>query len=226
MMLFTMKELALKFSNYHGELDFSLPIETVCTDSRVKMNNSLFIPIIGDNFDGHDFIQQAIHNGAIAAFWDKEIDLPSSIPTYFPIFYVSDTTIALQELASFYRDKVDPIVIGITGSNGKTTTKDIVASVMSTTYETHYTKGNLNNHIGLPLTILSMSRATEVLVLEMGMNDFGEIDLLSKIAKPDYAIITNIGESHIEFLGTREGITQAKLEVLNGMKNNGMLIID
>src|SRR5699024_2347147 len=122
----------------------------------------------------------------------------------FPVFYVNDTLAALQELALQYRNEINPIVVGITGSNGKTTTKDLVASIVQTTYQTHFTDGNFNNHIGLPLTILGMPRTTEVLILEMGMSDRKEIERLAEIAKPDYAIITNIGESHIEFLGSRQ----------------------
>src|SRR5699024_8098238 len=125
-----------------------------------------------------------------------------------------------------YRNEINPIVIGITGSNGKTTTKDIVASVVKTTYKTHYTKGNLNNHIGLPLTILSMERDTEVIVLEMGMSHAGEIGNMAESAMPDCGIITNIGESHIEYLGSRQGIANAKLEILKGTDEKAPLIID
>ncbi|WP_085992474.1 UDP-N-acetylmuramoyl-tripeptide--D-alanyl-D-alanine ligase [Oceanobacillus senegalensis] len=225
-MLFTVKWISDIFTNGQGNLKEPINIKEVITDSRVNTSHSLFVPIVGDNFDGHQFLPQAIDNGAVCALWQKDRELPESIPSHFPIFFVEDTLIALQELASTYRDKINPTVIGITGSNGKTTTKDLVASMVSSIYQTHYTKGNFNNHIGLPLTILSMSPNTDVLVLEMGMSDFGEIDLLSQIAKPDYAIITNIGESHIEFLGSREGIAKAKLEILNGLKENGSVIID
>ncbi len=142
------------------------------------------------------------------------------------LFLVDDTLEALQKLAKAHREAIDPIVVGITGSNGKTTTKDIVTSVLKEKYEVLATKGNLNNHIGLPLTVLSMQSSCEVLVLEMGMSNFGEIELLSHIAQPDYAIITNIGESHIEFLGSREGIAKAKSEITAGLAEDGVLIID
>src|SRR5699024_1235287 len=188
-----------------------IEIETVVTDSRLKVKQSLFVPLIGDQFDGHQFVEGALNNGAVAILWQEDRELPPSVPKQVPVFFVKNTLDALQQLASLYRNKVDPIVVGITGSNGKTTTKDIVSSVVKTTYKTHFTQGNLNNHIGLPLTILGMPNDAEVLILEMGMNHFNEIDLLSKIARPDYAIITNIGESHIEHLGSREGITKAKL---------------
>lgn len=203
-----------------------IQIENVMTDSRKKVSNGLFIPIIGERFDGHDFIDQAIAHGAIAALWDKTVPVPTSIPNSFILYFVNDTTDALQKLALHYRNFVNPTVIGITGSNGKTTTKDIVASLLQKTYTTHYTKGNFNNHIGLPLTILEMDPNTDMLVVEMGMNAFNEISLLSQIARPDYAIITNIGESHIENLGSREGIAKAKLEITEGLSNQGVLIID
>src|SRR5699024_9929022 len=148
------------------------------------------------------------------------------VPESFVFFFVKDTTNGLQQLAKEYRDKVNPIVVGITGSNGKTTTKDLVKAVVQTTKKTHATEGNFNNHIGLPLTILQMKKDTEVLVLEMGMNHFGEIDVLTKIAQPNYAIITNIGESHIEHLGSRSGISRAKLEIKNGLQSDGYLLVD
>lgn len=225
-MLFNTKWLSSIFKNYQGKVDQSTYIEEINTDSRKIMNHALFIPIVGENFDGHDYIAQAIQNGAIALLCNKDTELPSSLPTEIIVFWVEDTLSALQTLAKRYRKEINPIVIGITGSNGKTTTKDLVTSVVKTTYNVHSTQGNFNNHIGLPLTILAMPRDTEVLVLEMGMSDFGEIEELSMIAKPDYGIITNIGESHIEYLGSRKGIAEAKLEILRGMDDEGFLIID
>ncbi|WP_164669096.1 UDP-N-acetylmuramoyl-tripeptide--D-alanyl-D-alanine ligase [Virgibacillus doumboii] len=225
-MLFTTEWLTTIFTDYKGAASDSIGIHEVATDSRKKTDRSLFVPISGDKFDGHDFMKQAFDRGAVAALWDREIPLPDFLPADFPVFLVEDTLKALQELAGFYRDKVNPVVIGITGSNGKTTTKDIVAAVVKTTFNTHYTEGNFNNHIGMPLTILSMPRNTDVLVVEMGMNHAGEIETLSSIARPEIAIITNIGESHIEYLGSRKGIAQAKLEIVKGMKEEGPLIID
>lgn len=225
-MLFTTKWLA-DVVFYHQSISFDgTAINTVTTDSRQKTDNALFIPLQGDTFDGHDYVKQAVDNGAVAVFWDENYQIPSFLPEEFPVFLVNDTLAALQKLAAAYRNKIDPTVIAITGSNGKTTTKDIVAAVVNSTYRIHYTKGNFNNHIGVPLTILSMPSETEVLVLEMGMNHFGEIEQLSNIAKPNHAIITNIGESHIEFLGSREGIAKAKLEIVYGLNKEGNLIID
>lgn len=224
-MLFTTKWLADFFTNFRGNINASEILE-VNTDSRKEMSQSLFIPLVGEKFDGHEFVLQAIENGAVALVWEEKRVIPSPVPDDFPIFLVNDTLTALQQLSAHYRNEVNPIVVGITGSNGKTTTKDLTASVVQSTYKTHYTKGNFNNHIGLPLTILSMPKETEVLILEMGMSNFGEIELLSKLARPDYAIITNIGESHIEFLGSREGIAKAKMEIVSGLKENGEVIID
>ncbi|MEN1966972.1 UDP-N-acetylmuramoyl-tripeptide--D-alanyl-D-alanine ligase [Lentibacillus sp. N15] len=225
-MIFTTEWLSTLFTNSNEELITPISINSVITDSRQAMDNALFVPLIGETFDGHNYVKQAFENGAVAAIWDKQYEAPSFLPTDFPIFVVEDTLAALQTLAAAYREKVNPTVIAITGSNGKTTTKDIVAAVMKSTFRTHYTKGNFNNHIGVPLTILSMPPETQMLVLEMGMNHFGEIELLSKLAKPDYAIITNIGESHIEYLGSRAGIAKAKLEITQGLNKDGYLIID
>ncbi|WP_373895934.1 UDP-N-acetylmuramoyl-tripeptide--D-alanyl-D-alanine ligase [Virgibacillus sp. CBA3643] len=224
-MLFTTEWLSKHFTDFSGNVE-SIAIEEVFTDSRVKATDALFVPIVGENFDAHDYMKQAFENGAAAVLWNREKRLPEFLPTDFPVFFVDNTVEALQQLAAYYRSEIDPTVIGITGSNGKTTTKDLVAGMVKMVYQTHYTDGNYNNHIGLPLTILSMPRDTEVLVLEMGMSDFGEIDLLSRIARPDHVIITNIGESHIEYLGSREGIAEAKLEITNGMKEDGLIIID
>ncbi|HLS08724.1 UDP-N-acetylmuramoyl-tripeptide--D-alanyl-D-alanine ligase [Lentibacillus sp.] len=226
MMLFTTDWLTSLFTDFRGAAKSSIEINEITTDSRKKTNQSLFIPLVGENFNGHDFMKDALEQGAAAALWHKKKDLPGFLPADFPVFFVEDTLSALQELASAYREKVNPTVIAVTGSNGKTTTKDIIASVVGSSFKTHHTKGNLNNHIGVPLTILSMSSDTQALVVEMGMNHFGEIEALTKIAQPDYAVITNIGESHIEYLGSREGIAKAKLEITKGMTKNGYLIID
>src|SRR5690625_4483197 len=136
-MIFTTKWLTTIFPVYQGDIQPNLVIDEVITDSRVKTSNSLFIPLIGENFDGHDHVRQAIDQGAKALIWDKRKQLPTSISNDFPVFYVNDTLEALQDLAMNYRNEVNPIVVGITGSNGKTTTKDLVASVVQTTYKKH-----------------------------------------------------------------------------------------
>ncbi|WP_299092632.1 UDP-N-acetylmuramoyl-tripeptide--D-alanyl-D-alanine ligase [uncultured Metabacillus sp.] len=196
-------------------------INGVTTDSRQVEKGNLFFPLIGETFNGHKFVDKAIENGAAAVIWDEKESNP---PETIPVIFVTDTLKALQDLAEAYLQQVKPKVVGITGSNGKTTTKDMVSSVLETTYKVHKTKGNFNNHIGLPLTVLSMAEDTEIAVLEMGMSGKGEIELLSKIAKPDAAIITNIGEAHLLDLGSREGIAEAKLEIVNGLKQDGLLI--
>jgi UDP-N-acetylmuramoyl-tripeptide--D-alanyl-D-alanine ligase len=213
-------------SQYSGSFNNDMMIKDVFIDSRSYVKNSLFIPIIGDRFDAHDFLLEAIEKGAIATLWDQNKPLPNELDLQFPVFFVQDTLKALESLSKKYLEEVSPKVIGVTGSNGKTSTKDLLESVLATTFKTHKTAGNYNNHIGLPLTILAMPNDCQVVILEMGMNNFGEIVFLSLLAQPDIAIITNIGESHIEQLGSREGITKAKLEILDGLKSNGVLIID
>lgn len=225
-MLFTCDFLKQNFSNSYGKLKSNMEIKRVMTDSRQFSADSLFIPIAGERFDGHQFLAQAIENGAIAVLWDEKHPIPEAYLEQVSFFIVEDTLRAMQQLAQAYRQFVSPLVIGITGSNGKTTTKDLVYATLHQAYRSHATEGNFNNEIGLPLTILSMPRNTEVLILEMGMNHFHEIERLSKLSEPDYAIITNIGESHIEYLGSREGIAKAKLEIKTGLKESGHLLID
>ncbi|QQP70508.1 UDP-N-acetylmuramoyl-tripeptide--D-alanyl-D-alanine ligase [Carnobacterium sp. CS13] len=195
-------------------------ISAVGFDTRKLFSGSLFVPLIGDN-DGHAFIEKAIENGAKAAFWSRPLD---EAPTEIPVIQVEDTLKALQALANYYLKKIHPKVIGITGSNGKTTTKDMTEAVVSSAYRVHKTQGNFNNHIGLPMTILEMPEDTEVIILEMGMNHANEIRVLSDLAEPDIAIITMIGESHIEYLGSRAGIADAKMEIISGLKPDGVLI--
>lgn len=199
----------------------SIHITGVTTDSRQVGKDSLFIPLVGDVYNGHEFGEKAVKDGAAAVIWQKSEKNP---PKGVPVIFVEDTLKALQALAKSYIHQLQVKVVGITGSNGKTTTKDMVASLLETTYKVHKTKGNFNNHIGLPLTVLSMSEDTEVAVLEMGMSGKGEIELLSHIANPDVAVITNIGESHLLDLGSREGIAEAKLEITKGLKKDGLFI--
>lgn len=191
----------------------------VSFDTRTIKENNVFVPMVADR-NGHEFIQSAIDNGASVAFWSDPIE---TAPQSIAIIEVTDTLVAFQQFAQAYLKKIKPKVVAITGSNGKTTTKDMVAAVASSTFKTHKTVGNFNNHIGLPLTILEMGEDTEVIVLEMGMSGRDEISLLSKIAKPDISVITMIGESHIEFLGSREGIADAKFEIIDGMQGGTLI---
>ncbi|EAE8346643.1 UDP-N-acetylmuramoyl-tripeptide--D-alanyl-D-alanine ligase [Listeria monocytogenes] len=213
--------VAMLDSSIHVDAFRDVVITGVCFDTRQIKSGDLFVPFVGDLRDGHEFVSQARERGAVATFWQRDVPNP---PTDFPVILVEDTLLALQELAAKYIQQVKPKVIAITGSNGKTTTKDIMAAIVETTYKVHYTGGNFNNHIGLPYTILTMPEDTEVAVLEMGMNHRHEIEVLSKIAKPDIAIITNIGEAHIEYLGSREEIAKAKLEITADLNPSGILI--
>ncbi|WP_042159807.1 UDP-N-acetylmuramoyl-tripeptide--D-alanyl-D-alanine ligase [Paenibacillus gorillae] len=203
--------------------DADVRIEGVGTDSRRVQAGQLFIPLVGDNFDGHEFVEQALKDGAAAAMWQSGREVPEALADA-PLLKVRDTLKALQQLASSYREELYVRVIGITGSNGKTTTKDMVAAALGTSYRVHKTEGNLNNHIGLPLTVLQLDEDTDCAVLEMGMSGFGEIDLLTNIARPDIAIITNIGDAHLLQLGSREGIAKAKLEIVQGLQSRGLLL--
>lgn len=201
MISLTIKEIAAAVGALNDTSMWSdQEIISVDFDTRKLVKESLFVPLIGNN-DGHQFILKAIENGARASLWSKSLkDLPFEVAADFPVIQVEDTLKALQDLAKFYLTKVNPKVVGITGSNGKTTTKDMTDAVLSSQYRVHKTQGNFNNHIGLPITILEMPIDTEVVILEMGMNHAGEIKVLSDLAEPDVAIITMIGESHIEFL--------------------------
>jgi UDP-N-acetylmuramoyl-tripeptide--D-alanyl-D-alanine ligase len=205
-----------------GDLNDSLHFQGVSTDTRTLQPGNLFIPLdIGNRYDGHLFVRDALAKGAVAALWQK--DRPDA-PTNVPIIYVEDTLVSLQELARAYRQELSVRVIGITGSNGKTTIKDMVASILATTYKVHKTLGNLNGEIGLPQMILQLDEDTEIAVLEMGMRARGEIEFLTKLAAPDVVIISNIGESHLQLLGSREEIAKAKLEILAGLSENGLFI--
>ena len=196
-------------------------IAGVSIDSRKVTTDNLFVPLRGEKVDGHRYVEKVRDQGAAASLWQKDVPNP---PKNIPIIIVENTEVALQELARAYRQQLNVRVIGVTGSNGKTTTKDMTAALLATTYKVHKTSGNFNNHLGLPLTILSMDEDTDVAVLEMGMSSRGEIEFLSKLARPDLAIITNIGESHLLDLGSREEIANAKLEIIEGLAGGGTLI--
>ncbi|NLM10194.1 MAG: UDP-N-acetylmuramoyl-tripeptide--D-alanyl-D-alanine ligase [Clostridiaceae bacterium] len=200
----------------------SVTVDKVSTDTRTLVEGSLFVAIRGENFDGHKFIDEAFKKGAAVVISEEEYPADGGSA----VIVVEDTVKALGELAKNYIKAFDIPVIGITGSVGKTTTKEMIAQVLSTQYNVHKTMGNFNNHIGLPLSVLNLNRNHTVAVFEMGMNALGEIDYLSKIIRPDIGIITNIGISHIEKLGSRQNILRAKLEIINGMKENGVLILN
>ena len=191
-------------------------------NSKDINKDDVFVGIKGETIDGSKFYLDALEKGAKGVIINKGYCIEKVEDKF--IIEVDDTTKALQQIAAYKRDNINIPVIGITGSVGKTSTKDMISSVLSTKYKVCKTKGNLNNHLGVPLTILSL-KDEEVLVVEMGMNHLGEISVLSKIARPDISVITNVGTAHIGNLGSRENILKAKLEILDGM-NNGKLIIN
>ncbi len=217
----TLAEIAAMVNGSMNERFKDILVSGVTNDTRKIEDGNLFVPLQGEHSNGHHHVETAFEQGASASFW--EIDAPNP-PQNRALIYVKDSLKALQQLSKAYLQELNAKVIGITGSNGKTTTKDMTASIMKTKYRVHKTNGNYNNHIGLPLTILSAPEDTEVLILEMGMSSRGEIALLSAIGQPDIAIITNIGESHLLDLGSREGIADAKMEIVEGLKKNGTLI--
>lgn len=205
------------------EVDLSMTVERVDTDSRNIHEGSLFIPLQGERFDGHAFINDALESGAAGCLFVR--DRSSYLPGKFYI-KVSNTQRALRDLALWYKSRFDIPFIGITGSVGKTTTKDMVAAVLGEHFKVLKTEGNLNNELGLPMTLLRLNRTHEICVLEMGMNHFGEIEFLSNIVEPDVSVITNVGDSHIEFLGSRENILKAKCEIFSHMKKDGLAVLN
>lgn len=193
----------------------------VTIDSRTVEENMLYIPLIGARADGHSFIDSVIEKKAAAVLWQKD---HKDIPEGIPCILVEDTQKALQQLAKAYLETLNCKIIGITGSNGKTSCKDMMYSVFSKEKKTQKTQGNRNNEIGLPLTILDFDEDIEVAVLEMGMENWGEIEFLTSIARPDIAVITTIGSAHKENLGGKLQIAQAKLEILQNMNPKGLFL--
>ena len=186
-------------------------------DSRLIGPGDLFVPLKGAR-DGHDFIETAFENGAVATLSEKEVE-------GHPYLLVDDVLAAFQKLAQYVLEKSQVDVLAVTGSNGKTTTKDMLAQLLSTTYKTYKTQGNYNNEIGLPYTVLHMPEGTEKLVLEMGQDHLGDIHLLSEIAHPKAAIVTLIGEAHLEFFKDRTEIAKGKLQIADGMPAGGLLLV-
>lgn len=207
-----------------GEANFDIEDKSIAgaeIDSRRVEDNMLFVPIIGERVDGHTFFDDKMKERGIVSLWNKDHEEPTK---GLPVIFVEDTLKAMQKLASFYIKMVDPIVVAITGSNGKTSVKEILFTVLDSKYKVFKTEGNFNTDIGLPVSLLNMSEDTEVAVLEMGIDHFGDMDLLSSIANPNISIVTNIGEAHLDDLLTREGIAKAKLEFIPHMKANSVII--
>ena len=197
-------------------------VHGISTDTRSIQPDSLFVPLVGERFDGHDFAVRAAEAGAAAALWAAGHPVPDGLS--LPLIFVPDTLAALGRLAGAYQSELSAKVIGITGSNGKTGTKDYLAAMLGVKYKTGKTGGNLNNHIGVPLTLLSLDEDTEMAVVEMGTSDFGEIRYLAGLVRPDVAILTNVGEAHLDRLGTVENVAVAKLEMTEFIHKDGLLI--
>ena len=202
-------------------------VEKFCSDTRIIEKNDLFISLKSETADGITYIKEALENGAMGVI--TEYNIPEEIVNKYNnklILKVKNITDSIQKIAKYKRTLYDIPIVAVTGSVGKTSTKDIIASVVGKKYNVTKTKGNYNNHIGVPLTILSWNENTEAAVVEMGMNHFGEIELLTNIVKPTIAIITNIGTAHIGILGSRENILKAKMEILDGLTPNGCIILN
>jgi len=198
-------------------------IERVSTDSRTIRPNELFVALRGEKFDGHSYIREVAKSGAAGAIMSQDVrDLPSQ----FAVLRASDTLLAYQNLAANYRKTLRLKVLSITGSNGKTSTKDFAASILGRSYRVTKTEGNFNNHVGLPRTILEANREHDFGVWELGMNHPGEIAALARIASPDAAVITNIGVAHIEFMGSREAIAQEKGALAAAVEGGGFVVLN
>ena len=207
---------------YYGEPSKKdLEVTGVAIDSRNIEQGFLFVPIKGERVDGHNFIPQVMENGALCTLSEKELPDASH-----PYILVDSTVQALQDLARYYRSCLDIKVVGITGSVGKTSTKEMVASVLAQKYSVLKTAGNFNNEIGLPLTIFQIREEHEVAILEMGIDGFEQMHCLAKIARPDIGIITNIGCCHLEALGDRDGVLKAKTEMFDFMNDNPVILLN
>ena len=206
------------------EGDGKISIERISTDSRTIKKGELFVALRGENFDGHKFIEATAKAGAVGAIVD--LQWTGKAPAKFAIIRAEDTLLAYQNLAANYRKALSIRVLAITGSNGKTSTKDFAASVLGRKFRVTKTQGNFNNHVGLPRTILEATSNDEVAVWEIGMNHPGEVAPLAKIAAPNAAIITNIGVAHIEFMGTREAIAKEKGALAEAVAAEGVVVLN
>ena len=207
---------------YHGDAALSSrEASSVVIDSRKAERDSLFIAIKGARADGHDFIPQVMEKGALCSVSEQDLG-----ETPYPYIRVDSCQQALKDIAEHYRRSLDIKVVGISGSVGKTSTKEMIASVLSQKYNVLKTEGNFNNEIGLPLTVFNLREEHEIAVLEMGISGFGEMTRLAKIARPDICLLTNIGVAHLENLGSRDGILKAKTEMFTYMDPQGTIILN
>jgi len=210
---------ALGLIPQNAEADFAYT--RISTDSRKVESGDLFLALSGERFDGHDFLMDALARGAAGAVVSREVDTGES-PRLYP---VPDTLLALGKLARHRRKALDARVVGVTGSSGKTSTKDLLKEALQGSFRVHATQGNLNNRIGLPLTILAAPPETEALVLEMGTNEPGEIRALTEVAGPQIGIITTVSETHLEKLGSLDGVLEEKLDLFRGLPANGVAVV-
>ena len=211
----------------HGSLsagDANQRVSKISTDSRTLGPGDFFVPLRGENFDGHRFVEQAAERGALGAMVEES--WKGTTPKSFALIRVADTLIGYQTLAANYRKSLPLKVLAITGSNGKTSTKDFVAATLARKFRVTKTEGNFNNHVGLPQTMLAANSSDEIAVWEIGMNHPGEIAALAKLAAPDVAIITNVGVAHIEFMGSREAIAREKGALADAIGESGTVILN
>lgn len=192
----------------------------IVIDSRMVQDDDVFVAIKGERTDGHRYIEQVFADGALAVVTEQPLTIPK------PYILVKSTRQALKDLAAYYVSRLDVKVVGISGSVGKTSTKEMIASVLSQKYQVHKTEGNYNNEIGLPLTIFKLQESHQVAVLEMGISDFGEMHRLAAIARPNIAVLTNIGLSHLKTLGSREGILKAKTEMFEHLQDGACVVLN
>lgn len=219
---FSLKELSDIF-NFNCPNDGQL--FSICTDSRTINKNQIFLPVGGEKFDGHNFINETLEKGIKFSFCDVKKISKVNEQLRKNLILVDNTLNAYHAIAHHYRNKINPKVIAITGSSGKTTVKELISSVILQKHKVHKTEANFNNEIGVPKTILEMPEDTEILVLELAMRAKGEISFLSKTAKPNIAVITNIGSAHIGRLGSLESIMEAKCEILEHLEDDGVAIV-
>lgn len=219
----TLKNLALACNGTYVGAKKIEDKEVTCifTDSRKAEAGGLFVPIKGARVDAHDFIEQVMEKGVLATLSEKDLGEKP-----FPYILVKSSLTAVKDIAEFYLKQLQIPVVGITGSVGKTSTKEVIASVLAQKYNTLKTQGNFNNELGLPLTIFRLRDEHEMAVLEMGISDFGEMHRLAKIARPNTCVITNIGLCHLEFLKSRDGILKAKTEIFDYLQSDGHIILN
>lgn len=224
MQAMTVKEIAAAVGGvWLNPVENAIDVTSISTDSRKIPEGCLFIPLVGEKFDGHNFIGQSLEKGAAGCLCSK---VPAELRDDKFYIQVEDTRLALRAVASAYREKFDIPFVQITGSVGKTTTKEMVAAVLKEKLNILKTHENFNNDIGTPLTIFGLEPEHEAAVIETGMNHFGEIEYLGALVRPNVAVISNIGDAHIEFLGSREGILKAKCEIFEHLKPGGLAVLN